>query len=60
MQGEMRNINFWPENLKGRYNIEDWGVDGRIILEHILQKMEVLNWIRLPPQGGSLADQWLR
>jgi len=22
--------------------------------------MEVLNWIRLPPQGGSLADQWLR
>jgi hypothetical protein len=23
----------WSENLKGRYNPEDLGVDGRIILE---------------------------
>jgi len=29
---------FWLENLKGRDNSEDLGVDGRIILEWILEK----------------------
>jgi hypothetical protein len=29
---------FWPEDLKGRDNGEDLGVDGRIILEWILEK----------------------
>jgi hypothetical protein len=29
---------FWSENLKGRDNSEDKGVDGRIILDWMLQK----------------------
>jgi hypothetical protein len=31
---------FWSENLKGRYYLEVLGVDGRIILEWILEKWE--------------------
>jgi hypothetical protein len=34
---EKRIQNFWLENLKGRDNSEDLGVDGKIIL-HILGK----------------------
>jgi hypothetical protein len=30
---------FWPENLKGRYLMEDLGVHGRIILKWSLQKL---------------------
>jgi hypothetical protein len=30
------NSKFWTENLKGRYNSEDLGVDGELILEQIL------------------------
>jgi hypothetical protein len=29
---------FWSEELKERENLEDLGVDGRIILKYILQK----------------------
>jgi hypothetical protein len=29
---------FWLENLKGRDNLEDEGIDGNIILEYILGK----------------------
>jgi hypothetical protein len=31
-------IKHWMENLKGRDHTEDLGVDGRIILEWILEK----------------------
>jgi len=35
--GDMRDVYiFRLENLKGRYRLEDLGVDGRIILECIL------------------------
>jgi hypothetical protein len=29
---------FWQKNLKGKYHSEDLGVDGKIILEQILEK----------------------
>jgi hypothetical protein len=34
---EMR-AEYWSGNLKGRYHLEDLGIDGRIILECILGK----------------------
>jgi hypothetical protein len=33
--GRMRNANILPVNLKGRDNLEDIDVDGRIILDRI-------------------------
>jgi hypothetical protein len=37
--GNMRNAHkFFSENLKGRGQPEDIGVDGRIIVERFLQK----------------------
>jgi hypothetical protein len=30
--------NFWLQNLKGRNNVEELGIDGKIILEWILWK----------------------
>jgi len=30
--GEM-HIKFWSENMKGKYHVEDLGIDWRIILE---------------------------
>jgi hypothetical protein len=38
---------FWLENLKGRNHSEDLGVDGRIILKWISNKMESVDWIDL-------------
>jgi hypothetical protein len=29
---------FWSENLKGRDDLEDLGIDGRIILDQILKE----------------------
>jgi hypothetical protein len=35
----MRNRKYWYENLKGRNNLENLDVDGRIaILQYILQR----------------------
>ena len=31
-------VGFWSENLRERENLEDLGVDGKIILQYILQK----------------------
>jgi hypothetical protein len=48
--GEVRNAyRFWSDNLKGRDHLEDLGVDGRIILEWILEKLvwEVVDSIHL-------------
>jgi len=36
--GEMKNIKFSSENLKGSVHAEDLGTDGTIILEWILRK----------------------
>jgi hypothetical protein len=39
---------FWSENLKGSDHSEDLGVDGRIKLEWILQKLCVeVEWVHL-------------
>jgi hypothetical protein len=50
---------FWLENLKGRNRLEDLGVDGRIILECIIDKhvREVWTgfiWLRIVTSGGFL------
>jgi hypothetical protein len=57
--GEMRNTKLLFENLKGRDNLEDLGIDGRILLEWILGKWnrKVLVgfiWMRLRTSGGLL------
>jgi hypothetical protein len=36
--GKTKNTKFWSENLKGRGNTEETGVNGRIISEWILGK----------------------
>jgi hypothetical protein len=43
------NAKFWWENLKGRDQSKDKGVDAMIILERILEKKELenVNWIHL-------------
>jgi hypothetical protein len=48
---------FWSQNLKGRYNLEDLGVIGRIILEWILEKQggsvwDGFIWFRIETSGG--------
>jgi hypothetical protein len=55
---EMHTI-FWWVNLKGRYYLEDLGIDGNIILEWILRKLgvrvwNVFTWLRIGTNGGLL------
>jgi hypothetical protein len=50
---------FWSENLKGRDHSDDLSVDGRIILEWILNKQFRRVWIgfmmlRMGTSGGLL------
>jgi hypothetical protein len=50
---------FWPGNLKARHYLEGFGVDGRLILESILQKYigrvwTGLIWLRIGTCGGLL------
>jgi len=58
--GEIRNaFSIWSENLKGRDHSEDLCVDGRIILEWILEKYvgkvcTGLVWVRTETIGGLL------
>jgi hypothetical protein len=46
---------FWSENLKGRDDAEDLGVDGRIILEQILYGNGGggVNWIFVAQEGDQ-------
>jgi hypothetical protein len=50
---------FWLENLKGRDDLEDLGVDGKIILERVLRKQDGrlwtgCTWLRTGTSGGLL------
>jgi hypothetical protein len=36
--GEIRNTRFWSENLKGRYYLEDLGIDRKLLSEWITEK----------------------
>jgi uncharacterized protein (UPF0128 family) len=51
---------FWWEDLSKRHNLEDIGVDGRIILKRIFKKQDVdtwtgLIWLRIGTCGGHLC-----
>jgi len=48
---------FWWRNLRERDNLEDIGVDGRIILRRISRKLDVgartvSSWLRMGTRGG--------
>jgi hypothetical protein len=48
---------FYLENLKGRYNFGDSGIDERIIFKYILKKRVmmvciVFTWLKIWPSGG--------
>jgi hypothetical protein len=50
---------FWLRNLKGRVLMEDVGVDGKMILEWILEKeggqmCTGCIWLRIRTSGGLL------
>jgi hypothetical protein len=46
---------YWSENLKGRENSENLGIDGNKIFECIVgKKRKVVNWIHLAQD----RDQW--
>jgi hypothetical protein len=56
---EKRIQGFWWGNLRERANLEDPGVDGRIILRWILRKRDVRlwtgsSWLRIGTGGGHL------
>jgi len=42
---QCHNAMFWLENLEGRDNSENLGVNGKIILEWILEKQDEKVWI---------------
>jgi len=57
-RGEVRT-GFWRGNLRERDNLEDPGIDGRIILRWIFRKRYVgawtgLIWLRIVTGGGNL------
>jgi len=57
-RGEVRT-GFWRGNLRERDNLEDPGIDGRIILRWIFRKRYVgawtgLIWLRIVAGGGNL------
>jgi hypothetical protein len=50
---------FWLGNLKGRDHSEDLGIDGKIILEWIIERWgqklsTALIWFRIGASGGLL------
>jgi hypothetical protein len=58
---DKKNKTFWSENLKGRNDAEDLGVDGKIILDWILGKYgERVStgciWLRTGTSGGLLEN----
>jgi hypothetical protein len=56
------HTNFWSENLQGRNNAEDGGVDEKIILERILGENSGklwtgFIWLRTGTSGGSCEHE---
>ena len=57
-RGEV-HTRFWWGNLRERHNLEDLGIDGRIILRWFLRKWNVgvwtgSSWLRIGTGGGHL------
>jgi hypothetical protein len=57
MGGGQMHIGFWLGNLRERDNMEDLGVDGRMILQCMLKKSfgkawTGLSWLRIATSGG--------
>jgi len=53
---------FWWGNVRARDNLEDLGVDGRIILRWIFRKWDVgagtgSSWLRIGTGGGFLRTR---
>jgi hypothetical protein len=54
---------FWWGNLRERDDLEDLGIDGRIIFKWIFRKWGVgvwtgLSWLRIGTGGGHLRIQY--
>jgi hypothetical protein len=49
------HIEFYSENLKGKYYSEEVGVDGRMVLEWILGKCDA-NWIYVAQNRDQRQD----
>jgi hypothetical protein len=52
LMGEMRNTEFYSENMKGRNYFGDTGINRRIILKQILEMWNGFVWLRIGFSGG--------
>jgi hypothetical protein len=53
-QTSQEHTKFWPENLKGRDNLESLGLGGRIVLKCILNNQDM--WCEIDSPGSGSAS----